>query len=200
MKKVLMILIGAMLILSMAGFGSGADYHIITGEDYDEDQELGTPTTQDVTVTLVISDSFTVSILPSFELDKNSNGVYVYNDVIRADVTLIQSNGYLNVYLDGKNTANEKWYLAAGENKLEYAVKLGTGPLDHIDDHESDPTVIKSGSCVLTASNGDPEDARYLHFKLLDSVTATGTYTDILTFTVKIEATPGTKLFVNPTP
>ena len=145
MKKVLTILLGMVLVLSMVWGASAATIN------YDQSKQ------GDVipaTVTYSISQSYTVTI-PS-QIDIGSSGQESEDVSVR--ITQIAPNGFVNVTLkDGDfNEDTQRWYLTNSQDnteKLEYLIDVGR----HVDptlvapnSHAESP--VKPNTVVLSVS------------------------------------------------
>ena len=130
MKKVLTILLGMVLVLSMVWGASAATL------DYDESEE------GDVipaTVTYSISQSYTVTIPSKIDIDTTSGQG---SETVAVKITQIAPHSFVNVTLeDGDfNDATKRWFLSNNlddTETLEYLIDI---------DRHVDPNLVVSGS------------------------------------------------------
>ena len=188
MKNVFMLLLGAMLVLSMAGAVSAVE---ITQEDFSGNIEKSSQ----VTVSLYLSQTFSVEIPADFQLEPiEENGVWRYSSlqIVNTTIHLLGPGKYLNITISSINytgNAQKDWKLTevGGSSSYNYTVKGSQYDNTHVDyDHDSASMWLSSGDVVLR-TNRVGDDYRYLHFRLRDAPTSVGTYVDTLTFTVKID-------------
>ena len=210
MKKVLMILLSAMLVLSMAGAVSADEIPVssITQEDMvdsDDDNDnivdIGSITS---TVILALKEMYTVSIPSQINLLPNSdNSAYVGQANLKVSVIRLDSGHSLELSVSSENATAESWMLTlvndegvpilnAQNQKTTFAYRLGYGTTNqHIDagavEIESEgPNAQSSIRTGITASILD----YYIHAKLpmpSNGVYDSGYYQDNLKFTVKVK-------------
>ena len=131
MKKVLTILLGMVLVLSMV-WGASADTL-----SYSQDKEgLTLPET---TVTYSISQSYTVTIPSKIDIDTTSGQG---SETVAVKITQIAPHSFVNVTLkDGDfHESTQRWFLSNNLDNtetLEYLIDTG---------HHVDPNLVVSGS------------------------------------------------------
>ena len=194
MKKVLTILLCAVLALSFVGVADAAGEQTITGADYSS-----TPA-KSVTVSLSIDESFTVTIPSNFHLTNSGDGVYKHYDAVHVFISRIDANNYLTVSIDGGDYSNETgWYLKNGAVKLLFGIKLGPDDeYNHIGD-ETDSGLLKEESPIISTNECGRDISTGMHFKLLDNLpTQSGQYEAIITFKVSMETEQKGHIYLNP--
>lgn len=136
---------------------------------------IGEDGTGSVVITYGVEDSYVVTIPADITLSADAASTM---EISAADVVI----GYgeqLTVSVSSANYADSKWYLvdtANANNKLEYSVKNGE-------------TAVASGGTILTVAAGTTDTTTVtLSTQLVDTATVSGTYTDTITFTVKVDA------------
>lgn len=194
-----MLLLGAMLVLSMAGgvaaAVAGEQPSVINQDSLNSDGTASQPTT----VTLALEQSFEVTLPANFDMtDDDNDGSYTGLAWVNATVHLLEYGKKLTVNatsanLEETNTvhqlggSNNVWKLQLGneETYLDYVIRIGNAG-DHIDLGATN-TWYMSGQNIISRTNAG-SDSVAMHFKLKSDIgTATvGTYTDTLTFTVAI--------------
>lgn len=191
MKNVFMLLLGAMLVLSMAGGVSAATANPqptnITQADFTPGQPDPTRTT---IVTLNLGQSFEVELPASFSLtDETGDDVYTGLAFVNATVNRLESGRTLTVTVSSTDPSNQDkvWNLKndAGD-KLEYVIGLGdAGNSVNLDEPNN---LLTSGATIIPNLGVGGTASKALHFKLTSSVNEakTGEYTDTLTFTVAV--------------
>ena len=189
MKNVFMLLLGAMLVLSMAGVVSAEQNPVpITNETYNTDN------TVDVTVTLALSQSFEVTIPADIELNNNKDmATYTGNAWLNATVHLLNPGTVLIVNVSSENVDGHQptgvrnyWNLTNGNHAsdLQYIIAAG----EDEDDHDCIDVVnnwVYEGKNVINLEDFGHQNI-CLHFKLYSSLSSAdvGTYKDTLTFGV----------------
>ena len=191
MKKVLMILLSAMLVLSMVGMVS-ADTEVSVG-----DLDVNTHSKEvNVQVTVGLEQSFTVTIPDSINLnDDVMPGTYTGYDTLSATVHLLNPNTKLVVSIESDNVENHVsgqsnfWKLKStvGNEEVLYIIASTNGESDHINEN-ANANWVYEGQHVITL-NGPASVTKHLHFKIkdgqFDSV-STGDYSDTLKFKVEL--------------
>ena len=204
MKKVLTILLCAVLTLSLIGIADAAGEQTILGAEYVTNQESHLDTYRDVTVSLSIDEDFTVTIPADFSLHDSGNGVYKHFDEVSVFIKKIDPNKYLTITIASADPSlsNETgWYLKHTENsanKLLFGIKLGQNVED---DHISDTTddgLIRYDSAVISTKTIGSTVTKGMHFKLLSDVpTQSGVYENKIRFTVSMTDTEGAVYLIN---
>lgn len=199
MKKILMLLLGAMLVLSMAGgvaaAVAGEQTPAINQDSLDSDGKAN----QYTTVTLALEQSFEVTLPANFDMtDDDNDGIYTGLAWVNATVHLLEYGKKLTVNATSENLdetgtvhqlggSNNVWKLQLGNERtyLEYVIRIGNAG-DHIDLGATNTWYMSGQNIISRTSAGS--DSVAMHFKLKSDIgTATvGTYTDTLTFTVAI--------------
>lgn len=136
-----------------------------------------TNNTGDIEVIYTVEDSYLITIPDEFKLSKDDE---VSVEISATDVCI----GYgteLQVIITGANCVEDDpaWYIvdeSNAENKFEYTIGSESG----LDDIVDGTAVI-----IVDAGNTDGE-TQELFFNLKDSVTTSGTYSDLLTFRAEI--------------
>jgi len=195
MKKVLMILLSAMLVLSMAGMVSAIDVNI---DDLDGNSEhsVGVP------VTVGLEQSFTVTIPDSINLnDDLKPGTYTGYVTLSATVHLLNPSTKLVVTIESGNVTghvpdqSNYWRLKSvtGDVYVDYIIASTSGENDHINENANGNWVYE-GQPVITI-NGPTTVTKHLHFKIKDGqfdTIPTGEYSDTLNFKVALLPTTNT--------
>ena len=199
MKKVLTILLCAVLAISFVGIADAAGEQTITGADYKQSTETPKEASKNVVVTLSIDEEFTVTIPANFALTNKGNNDYRHYDSVTVYANKLDAGNYLTVSIDGREYSNESgWYLE-GENDVEllFGIKLGTDT-EHITGSD-DSRLLKEGSAVIsTAQTGVPVE-KGMHFKLLsDLPSQSGDYKAIIKFIVTMEPSEKGPEYINP--
>ena len=189
MKKVLMVLLGAMLVLSMAGMVS-ADTDVGV-ENLTSNQHI-----VEVSVTVGLEQSFTVTIPDSINLnDDVTPGTYSGYDTLSATVHLLNPNTKLVVRISSDNVDNHQygqsnyWILKDSANhELQYIIASTSGAEDHVNE-QANGNWVYEGMEVISLT-GPTTVTKHLHFKVKSgqfSEVPTGDYSDLLKFTVSLE-------------
>lgn len=192
MKKILMLLLGTMLVLSMAGVVS-AESDPVTFTDADFPAGTDSKTAQ-VTVTLTLLESYEVTIPANVALEEHSNnGIPMYSgsNWLNATVHLMKPGTGLVVnitgtYADGDNL-QKLWNLTSGSGDVaQYIIGYTTSPSDHIEIGSN--TQISAGSQVIGIADAGKKAELCMHYKLVTPLSqlTTETYTDTLTFGVYV--------------
>lgn len=195
MKKVFQILILALLVFSMAGASMAADTETPINEGHPALSSGVGATSVTTTVSLHLSQSFTVTLPADFELDDlEETGTYVAYAPVSATVHLLNSNNVLSVSVKGttKNDDLKTWILTetnptsgSTPKTLEYGVRLSDySDQGHVD-FSSTLTLLESGAKIIEI-NSPVTRTKYLHFKLKSTDIQVGNYADTLTFTVAV--------------
>lgn len=178
MKKLLTILLCSVLALSLVGVADAAGSQFITGEDYNDGNG-----DREVTVSLVVDDSFSVEIPDSISLTKHTDGIYRKSYDVETEITAIGHGKNLTVFISSGNYDTNSWHLKHETDTnevLDYGIKLGS----HITGAD-DSELLANNSAILSTSL--PESEVTVHFRLLsESIDRSGTYQDTITFTVEI--------------
>ena len=206
MKKLLMILLGAMLVLSMAStVVATGNIQEIKEIDFDPTEpDVFSVTSEAVEVSLALKQSFTIQIPADFSFSKDTseqNLGHVAKAYVKADVYLLDQGKKLVVYVDSESyeegqSGTRYWTLTGTQNqskKLNYIMKTTAGEFDHVDysaDNQEQEWLTPE-TPVLTSDTQDgiaDHITQYLHLRLKEGQElAVDTYTDNLKFTVKIE-------------
>ena len=172
MKNVLMILLGAALVLSLAGVGGAA-----------EEQEITWTGTQSgelkVTYTIGESCSFTIPTEVSPGKDEFKDAAF------SVDSAILGSDSMLVV----KITSNNGWKMKLDENNvIPYTMKYNG--VDVTVDGDNPVTICEITKSIITENDVLSPS---LSFKIndVDLPTVAGEYTDTLTFTVTPTSTSG---------
>ena len=198
MKKVLLILLGVALILSMAGV-VGAGTLIPNPVDHDADVSSSL-----IVVTYSVSESYVVNIPDSITVGTKYN-------VNLEGPAIITSDKFLNVYINSTNN----WRLIedVGGNpvtpaSIPYSLSAkvliysdldeGTGSTQNIL-IQSDAGEPYKQTLIFTAKAGRDPVASDLTFNLIGTAAHAGTYKDTVTFTVKIQTKGDTSTAYPPT-
>ena len=195
MKKVLMFILGITMVLFMVGGVSGVT---ITAESNDPHVSA--------TVSLIISNSYTVSIPSAFSISQSTG---TGQDAIQGQVFNIPATKNLTVTVssasfgqapksDDSGLYTQAWALVHDDGSstdyLPYMIGSYNSDSTHIPDGLNGVSPIQNGDVVLDlpASSSDLKAPvyKYLHFKLVENdASYAGTYTDHLTFTVALTDT-----------
>lgn len=207
MKKLLMILLGAMLVLSMASTVVATNNIQEIKEDQFDPTEPGifSASSEAVEVSLSLEQSFNIQIPADFSFSKDTsqqNLGHVAQASVKADVYLLNPNKILVVYVDsdsyddGQDSSTRYWTLTGRDNpskKLNYIIKTTLGEFDHVDynaDNQETEWLTPDTPVLISDTQDGIADhiTQYLHFRLKEGQElAVDTYTDDLIFTVKIE-------------
>ena len=190
MKKVLMILLSTMLVLSMVGMVSAATQVSVGDLDVDSSKEVT------VKVTVGLEQSFTVTIPGDINLNDDAiPGTYTGYDTLSATVHLLNPNTKLVVSISSDNVEghisgqSNYWKLKSdgGDKEVLYIIASTTGEGDHINEnananwvYEHQPVITLTGPASVT---------KHLHFKIKDGqfgTVSTGDYSDTLKFKVEL--------------
>lgn len=195
MKKVFVILLSSVLVLSMICVGAVAGDQRITGDEV----AAGNPS-KGVEISLSVVDSYVVTIPDDFKLLKTND--YKHHVLATAEITTITPDKNLTVSISSTNFigsgVDKGWYLTLEgdeSHKLKYGVKLGA---DHISG-EGDLDLLASGSPIISIAHGDATVT--MHFGLLDNISEalyTGIYLDTVTFNVEITENEMPHIYLNP--
>ena len=194
MKKVLMVLLGAMLILSMSGMVS-ADIEVIPGEGFNTS---GDSVVHSVPVTVGLDQSFTVTIPSAINLDDTvQTGTYSGYDTLSATVHLLNPQTKLVVTISSDNSSigDNLWNLTSttdSSKKVKYIIAETGSSSVHIDEN-APGNWLENGEAVLTLTGPTATPmVKHLHFKIKDgqfSSVEPGQYSDTLKFTVSLVST-----------
>lgn len=191
MKKLLPIIIGLLLLISVVGIADAAAEDVTI----DETSQSSETTT---TVVFKITHGYTVVIPSQISLSSSDGTGY---DDIKVDVDTISANHYLNVVVSADigyyNETSKAWVmkLDGHEETIEYYVGVGDTHNDHIDTDATE-SPLKPGEGVISvhADQKSPQEVN-IHCKIpgFDSQNAVadyaGEYKGKLKFTVSIDAT-----------
>ena len=184
MKKVLMLLLGAMLVLSMAGISAGADNSVI---EYDSESKSGT-----ATVTLSLHSIYKVTLPGDIPLLYNDKDAFVGKSAFNVEILRLGTDEVLNITVTGKNTdtVGNKWRLhdSKTQNYIAYSLGVGTSEV-HIG--EQGNTDLTPTSNLLVPNTKISVKDKYLHALVPYSSVAglqlsNEEYVDTLTFTVHV--------------
>lgn len=186
MKKVLLILAVALIILMVGGV-SGADV------TQDNIKNLGDNyTVSGVEVVLTLDDVFTVTLPTGFVFEKDKDEFYDDNEPVKLYVGRLNETLKVNVSVNSSQyvaNPDKLWNLTnkilPSNPAIQYLMKVGSSSTDHIEGAE-DPKLVESDDVIL--SNSTSQDV-YLHVKIpkpSGELFFTGKYTDILTFKVEL--------------
>ena len=187
MKKALMILAVAALVLSMAG---GVAAEIVYEDMLVDDIYSATP----VPVTLTLNQSFEVTLPVSFSFTVHEDGYYADNEPFTVDVHRLNKTAMLYVNVSSPNYYDDGkvWNLTSdvvGLPEISYNMGVTTGEKVHLS--AGGPFVYNNTAIFNSTAPGASENAAlYLHAKipvLANDLEVTGKYTDVLTFTVEIK-------------
>jgi len=164
-KKILSFVLAAVMMLSLATTSFAANITTNGGS-------------QNVTVSYGLSQSFTVIIPETIQLDETG----VYETVVAAEDVFIPYGKLLNVVISSENSDELNWYLVdtsddEGENDLRYGIDVN---------NEGEFNVL-SGDSILSVEAGTLQGETDLTFQLIDTPTKAGVYSGTLTFTVFVE-------------
>lgn len=193
MKKVFTILIAAVLLLSLVVGAAEAqtitqNAFNITGEDLSE--------TSTVNVTLDVASEYSITLPSDFVFSYDDElGTYTSRSTeISASLKTFDHDYQLNVTVNGKTntTAPYLWNLTCTDIGYEgviayYYMSNATAHGDHIEDDDIiDGTgLVQNGWSVLTTSESFKE--KYIHLRLMEIPSHSGTYKSEVTFTVSLE-------------
>lgn len=192
MKKILMLLLGTMLVLSMAGVVSAAPNPVT----FDQDDFASVDTqTANIEVKLVLEEAYDVTIPADVVLTEHREGdVLMYSGYnwLNATVHLMKpSMGlYINITSDNveNNAISEEWTLASttSNSEAKYIIGYTTSPTVHI--NENSITRISENEQVIGIKQAGKKAELCMHYKLITPVStlSTETYIDTLTFGVYI--------------
>ena len=193
MKKLLMILLSAMLVLSMVGMVSAAEVYIENLDPTSNSHSV------EVQVTVGLEQSFTVTIPDSINLNDDLNpGTYTAYDTLSATVHLLNPNTKLVVTIESENVDHQSgqdnyWKLKSGDKSVDYIIASTTGEGDHINEN-ANANWVYEGTEVISLK-GPASVTKHLHFKIKDgqfSTITTGEYSDTLIFKVALLPTTST--------
>lgn len=191
MKKVLTILLCAVLAISFVGIADAAGEQTITGADYKQSTDNPKEASKNVMVTLSIDEEFTVTIPANFALTNKGNNEYRHYESVSVYANRIDSNQFLTVSIEGvDNCANESgWYLQGAEDvELLFGIKLGPDTTDYHIDGPTDPELLQTGSAVISTDKTGEEVKEGMHFKLLSALPSqSGEYHATIKFIVTME-------------
>lgn len=185
MKNVFMLLLGAMLILSMVSMVSAETITAETITDGDN--------TDDVQVTLILSQLFQVEIPADIELQKEGeNLVYSGFNWLNATVNLLNQENGLVVNITSSNVNHidnepKLWNLTSPSGSVaKYIIGYSTNTNYQID--ENSDTLVSEQDQVIAIKESGNKTELCMHYKLVTPVhqLKTETYTDTLTFGVYI--------------
>lgn len=188
MRKTFIVLISLLLLCSMIGIVSAQETtEVITING--ETPGIKTSDTHDelVTVSLLISQSFTVTIPDGFVFSKNNNGEYTALGTVKGQITQLDTSERLVVTISGEDyeTDDSKWLLKDEVDSTqteEYKMRLH----HHVDLSGSD--FVSNNAEILSIDyNNFEEESTPIHLKVVSPTPAVGSYKDTLTFTVSIK-------------
>ena len=192
MKKILMLLLGTMLVLSMAGVVSAGSDPVT----FDQDDFASVDTqTANIEVKLVLEEAYEVTIPADIELTEQKDGdVLMYSGYnwLNATVHLMKPDEglYINITSDNfeDNAVSEEWTLGSttSDSEAKYIIGYTTSPTVHI--QEGSLTLISEKEQVIGIKEAGKKAELCMHYKLITPVheLETETYTDTLTFGVYI--------------
>ena len=196
MKKVFIILLIALVVSVTIGSCAAADpgYHEVIESDF-KDGEGNVISTGSVdkqtTVILELAQSFEVTIPEQIIFKDNGEGEYAGLGVVSATVHLLNPDHRLTVSVasDSYDDVNACWVLKetnSGSNKVNYLMKNGATDEDHLNIQA--PSNLVTPNVPIITINGVTSDTSYLHLKIKDKMetVVTGSYEDLLTFTVNV--------------
>lgn len=166
MKKFVSFVLVLVLALSMSATAFAAE---ITTESAQ---------TTETTVTYQMVDGYTVVIPEAVAIDSATGKG---SAALSAENVIIDFGKTLKVKISGDDY-DDAWQLIDGAD-AQNVVKYNIGTADGGDD-------IVNNSVVLSSASGDNWNSKVeetLYFSLAEPVEKSGTYTDILTFTVSVE-------------
>lgn len=183
-KNVFMILLAAVLVMSMAGGVAAADAvtqdNLVNGE-----YTTGTP----VPVTLTLEQSFTVTLPVAFNFVEHEDGYYADNEPFSVNVHRLNKSAtlYVNVSSPNYDITNNMWNLTSNTENVDdisYVMGVTNGEKVHI----GTTNLINNQTDIFNSTSAGAV-TNYLHAKipvLATELDVTGTYTDQLTFTIRI--------------
>ena len=140
-------------------------------------ETINTTDSQDVLVTYGVSQGFLVTIPTDFDISTQSKSAIAE---VSATNVMIGANSILEVSVSGHDYTT-KWELideTESSNKLTYTIGSTAGGTD-----------IVNNSVVLSVNPGEAYNStktEIIHFTVVDDLTKSGTYKDVLTFNVEI--------------
>lgn len=189
MKKLLMILLGAMLVLSMAGSAVAAegDPHTVRTSDSVE-----------TTVTLGLSELFEVTLPSLIELDYDeAHDSFVGKATFSIDIIRLASGNELKISVDSLDKDGNGFYMKSADQSSTIHYKIGWGLAgQHVPNDgqsgNSYATVISPGNTFISTAEDrglTQNEELYIHAKVdiedTEGISVTdATYTGILTFEV----------------
>ncbi len=216
MKKVFMILLATLLVLSTAGFVAAADnIQTINNSSLTQNQWVSAP----VNVTLNLENDYVVTIPADFQLEYTevnlvgaSGKTKVYTSAhdnapkVKVDITLLEADQNLTVkvnstqYSDvqvpvhGGGTVDGSWTLTGtnSANTLQYLMAVNGGhlrPSNTYDDNQLTVKLADNSAWVFNDEefiNTHTSTTAELHLIVITSPTVVDTFTDQLTFTVEL--------------
>jgi len=138
---------------------------------------MDTAGSKDVNITYGVSQEFVVTIPTNFEIDTSSKAATA---IVSASNVMISSNAVLEVSISGHDYA-DSWELideTESANTLTYTIGTTAGATD-----------IINNSVVLSVNAGEAYNSTVnetLYFTVVDELSKSGTYKDILTFNVQV--------------
>lgn len=138
--------------------------------------DITAPGTANTTLTYTVGSSYTVTIPESVTC---SSGNFTGSlDIAVAAGSLIDNQRIINVTIGSSDYSSDgnKWFLKKGDASIEYTIKDGT-------------TYIQGNDVVLEASTAEAYAGKDVTLTLAaaGSPSATGNYTDVLTFTISVD-------------
>lgn len=202
MKKVLMILLSAILVLSMAGVVSAVD---ATTQSFTQvDLNGGLSGSKTANVTLTLKELFTVTLPAEFILEPASDGLSYYTKgSLKVDIIRLDQGHTLSISVDSVNYDSNSnfWNLVLmresvngvlekveGGAKLPYSMGFGSEN-SHVGDDGNTPINKANGDAyIISETNVDVMD-KFIHVKMATPSSGTinsAVYQDQLTFTVTV--------------
>lgn len=188
MKKVFMILLAAVLLLSVSSGAALAADATFNEDSFNAGNNYRNTT--DSTVTLSLSNYFTVTIPPDFIFYEGDGDSFSASGEVKLDVTRVGVSDLINITVSSDNVTSQAddtkyWNLTAIDGsgkKIQYQMKNGTTSTDHINPSTPSSHLVKSGDKII--SSGVDKSA-WLHLKVVGQPSITGTYSDTLHFVVE---------------
>ena len=191
MKKILMLLLGTMLVLSMAGVVSAGSDPVT----FDQDDFASVDThTANIEVKLVLEEAYEVTIPADIVLTEHRDGdVLMYSGFnwLNATVHLMNPGEGLVVNITSDQvvhvpgSVSKRWILeTSDDDQAEYIIGYTTSPSEHIEESNG----ITENDQVIAIKDAGKKAELCMHYKLVTPVheLETETYTDTLTFGVYI--------------
>lgn len=187
MKKLFIILLAALLIVSMSGFAVAGE---LTGKDVAKGNDNMTSQ-----VTLDLDNTYTVTLPDTFTFGKLDSETYYHTKgLVEVEITVFNASELLVINVTSTKYDNN-WTLTdpVTAKTLPYYMKVG-GTNDHVVNPDNDnfaadkENFIKNEGTIIKTNVTDT--TKYIHLKIPEKVTETGKYSDQLKFTISIQPNP----------